>query len=174
MKKNIRSNLTIMCGYRKSGRSEYVKKIQKLKTSFYLICFDETAKENYGKLDLNVQEEKEVYMECLNRILEIISEGNNVIFDSANLSIKQRNILLKSVRNHCRRKAIRCWLSIMCFPLSYSECFVKMDIEERNASMSDKKRLEMPEQKEGWNDIWIYDIHKKIFRQIKCHDKLII
>ena len=95
---------------------------------------------------------KVLYMdECtIDDIKEYLREGNN-IFLITNCSRVSRQEILQSIRKMCKMFAIRCWYSIMLF----------------------EKIEEMPDEKEGWNDILLNYPQSKNIKQIKCHDRLI-
>jgi len=168
----IRSNLTVMCGYRASGRSEYIEDMKKKGIPFKVVSFDETAMKEYDTLVLTPEEAAAVYVLCVNKIKELIAEGNNIYYDACNYTKRSRKDMISDIRQFCRANAVRCWLSTMYFPADKDNCIMKMDTSQRDATTEENMEVEIPEKIEGWNDILLYS--PKGFKQIKCHTNLIV
>lgn len=168
----IRSNLTVMCGYRTSGRSEYIEYMKNKGIPFKVVSYDEIALRHYNTLVLSSSEAESVYALCMNQIKELIAEGNNIYYDACNYTKRQRKDMISEIRRFCRNNAVRCWISTMYFPADKSRCMMNMDISQRDATIEESMEVEIPEKIEGWNDILLYS--PKGFKQIKCHCNLII
>lgn len=169
---NLRSNLTIMCGFRKSGKSEYIEELLKRGVKIKVVSFDEIALKEYDRLCLSKDEYNSIYNNCIELIKGYLLSGYNIFFDAENLNSNDRMILLRNIRKYCRENAIRCWISVMFFPKSLRACEGLMDRLEKDAV--EETMIDIPEQMEGWNDILIFNEKGMSFKQVKCHTNLIV
>lgn len=174
MSNKARANLTVMCGFRNSGKSEYIKLLRNRNIKFSVVAFDEIAMDMFSTIFLNDSQKRLVSQKCIGMIYELLLDGCNIFFDSSNCNREEREKLMQDLRKFCRKRAIRCWMSIMVFssPCNYSNH--KSNMEEGISEGNKDRILEMPEVKEGWNDILLYDDKIKSFKQIKCHNKMIV
>ena len=146
------SKLIVMCGLPGSGKTTKAKTLSEEYNATY-ISSDDLRKEMLG--DENNQDNNEsVFIEMNKRTADELRRGNNVIYDSCNISCKRRIALIQTMKRY--NPEFICALVYK----TYEDCLI--DNRDRSRVVPDGviKRMLMnfyfPQKFEGWNEIKIF------------------
>ena len=142
-----RDNLIVMCGAPGSGKTTLSRNLAK-EYNAILYCYDEIPKTN------QLRDLARIYNETCYKIANDLKKGNNVVFDTTNVSLSSRKILLEAVRK------IKCNKIIYVMTTSLEECLRRNENRENRLPpvvVKDLYRLfTAPVLQEGWEDIICY------------------
>lgn len=109
--RNIRANLTMLCGDI-TAIDEHLSKMKK-KDAKYIVISRERIVGEIGEREISPEQN---YEECMRRMKEGIKEEKNIYFYHADSSSRKRMEMIKEIRCFCQKYGIKIWLSIMYFP----------------------------------------------------------
>lgn len=142
----------IMVGVPGSGKSTKAKEIAK-EYNAYINSSDSIREELYGDENI-LGDSKEVFSLMNKRTIEKLSNGENVICDATNVSIKTRRVALEVVKD------IECEKIVVFMNTPYKESMKRNFSRERKVPAyvigRMNKQLEIPTKEEGFDDIWIF------------------
>lgn len=143
--------LILMVGLPASGKSTYAEQLA-LKEDAVILSSDQLRGELYGDVN-DTEHNNEVFAELHKRIKENLVKGNNVIWDSTNISYKKRKIFLEGIRKtNCTKE---CYF--MATP--YEVCLEQNSQRNRQVPEHVLKRMYknifIPQYYEGWDKIHI-------------------
>ena len=139
----------LMCGLPGSGKTTKAKEIVKEKNAVYLSS-DSLRKELYGN-ENDQEHNEEGFVEMNKRAAKALENGENVVYDSCNVSYKRRMALIQQLK---RYKPI--FICVVCY-CPYRECLKNNDNRERVVPHGVIRHMMMnfyfPQIFEGWDCI---------------------
>ena len=154
-------NAIVMVGISGSGKSSVAKKLS-TKYNAIIISSDELRKELFN--DVNDMEHNGKVFETLNqRVKENLLNGNNVIVDATNITMKSRKSVLNTINDVKKTHEICVTAYILTKPLS-----ICIEDDEKRVKKVGKdviirqaERFEIPFYEEGFDEIKIGKIENK-------------
>lgn len=150
-----------MCGLSASGKSTIAKELSKTYNAI-IVSSDEIRKEICGTVE-NQSKNEEVFKNFHKRIRSYLSEGNNVIADATNITIKSRRVIFENVNKLDVEKI--CYIVAK----NFGDC-VACD-NNREHSVSEKvlrkqlHKFQIPFKEEGFDKIIIHKTSVPMYTQ---------
>lgn len=146
----MKPKLIMMIGLPASGKTTFANKLEE--DGYIVHSSDKIRKELFDNMD-NQDNNTLVFGTLHKRIITDLYEGNNVIFDATNMSMKRRRAFLESLNKiDCIRHAV-----VMATP--FNECIERDKARERTvgAHIIDRmyRQFQFPMYQEGFDDIKI-------------------
>ena len=145
--------LIMMVGISSSGKSTRAKELINKYAPAIIISSDDLREELYGDR-FNQTHNDEVFAELNRRVKKEILDGNNVIVDAMNITMKSRRGILDNVKDLC------CWKMAYIMATRPTVCFRRNGY--RNNPLEEKilsfmiARFQIPFYEEGFDYIKIY------------------
>lgn len=145
------TELIFMYGCPASGKTTYARKLAAGK--YFYLAADEIRRELYGSQDV-FGDPDEIYNVLLVRMMELLRNGQNVIYDACNLYKRFRLDYLVPIQ----KAGIRCRKQIIRLNTRKDTCLANHARRGRNFDIQDVMHYfdltEYPELSEGWDDIF--------------------
>lgn len=146
--------LVFMYGFPASGKTTYAKRLVRtdLEKNYAYLAADDIRKELYGSEDVFGEPER-VYHVLLDRMMELLRTGRNVIYDACNLYASYRMDYLGPIAD----AGIACYKTCIRMNTIKSSCLRNHETRNRNFDINGIGHYfdinEPPEMSEGWDCI---------------------
>lgn len=149
-----RTELIVMCGLSASGKSTIAKELA-VKHDAAIVSSDAIRKEICGFVS-DQSKNDEVFKIFHKRIREYLNNGQSVIADATNITMRSRRAIIENVRKLDVEKI--CYI----IPKQFKDCIRDNRIREHSVPeeviAAQRSKFQIPFKEEGWNEIIIYDM----------------
>jgi len=166
--KNRKPVLYVMCGIPASGKTTQAVKIANEKENTSVVSSDMIRQKYFG--DINDQtHNKEVFTILYKQVNKLLKEGNNVVLDATNITIKMRKQIFNSVK-------VPCYKHCIVMTTTYMGCRLRDIKRDRTVGREVIKKFfksfQIPFYEEGWDKIELhYDIEHE-FNPMEYFDRM--